>query len=435
MQLDRISYQYPDGTTAAYDLHRRLTVIDVHPAHRRALVEHLLAALSSEAPGVHVEFTRHDNQSLVAFRPYGAAHRVIDLDDGQDVTDRYRVGADNVDVLAPLGLEQAQIRPTLLADGSELAQIDPTEGWMTRLLAHDAAQLLAVAREAVSSERALREATAGVRSTPEAVAAVSDAYLNREVTTALEQRHLRIRLATLFIGIPVPVSAVISLNTIGWVPAVGVILGCGALAGGCLIYERKLDLAVEAEHRALRAAGTGSYQELDAQLEDSPLADAERRQQLIEAAQRYREHTAAWQGLAGDIPAPWVLAQQGRLLEMAGLQAALQPVPLPETNDATASSAAILAGLIARASAIRELGEGEALPLFLDDPLAGLAWVEKVPVLEFLNRLAEHQQMVLCTDDLEILGWARLEAIAANAAVVDVNPGRSLTTVDSVRGN
>ena len=120
---------------------------------------------------------------------------------------------------------------------------------------------------------------------------------------------------------------------------------------------------------------------------------------------------------------------------MAGLQAALQPVPLPETNDATACSAAILAGLIARASAIRDLGGGEALPLFLDDPLAGLAWVEKVPVLEFLNRLAEHQQMVLCTDDLEILGWARLEAIAANAAVVDVNPGRSLTTVDSVRGS
>jgi hypothetical protein len=45
VRLDRISYQYPDGTLAGYDFHPRLTVVDVHPAHRSAMVQHNLGAL------------------------------------------------------------------------------------------------------------------------------------------------------------------------------------------------------------------------------------------------------------------------------------------------------------------------------------------------------------------------------------------------------
>ncbi len=186
------------------------------------------------------------------------------------------------------------------------------------------------------------------------------------------------------------------------------------------------DLQFFTAYEALAGAGAASYSELEHRLDGSPLADAAQRNQLVEAAERYRTATAAWQDLAGDIPAPWVVAQQDRLVELAGMRAALQAAPTAGADREQSASAALLAGLMSRAGAIKEVGGGEPLPLFLDDPLAGLQWADKVPVLEFINRLAERQQLVLCTDDLEILQWAKLEAMAGNAEVVDVNPGRAM---------
>ena len=52
------------------------------------------------------------------------------------------------------------------------------------------------------------------------------------------------------------------------------------------------------------------------------------------------------------------------------------------------------------------------MPLVIDDPLDGLAWSEKAPVLELLGRLSAHHQLVLVTADEEVLSWARLEAMA-----------------------
>jgi hypothetical protein len=339
-----------------------------------------------------------------------------------------------VDVLAACGVDRERAAVTLLAGGSDLTQVDPTEGWMSRLLAQDTDRLLAAANDAVSAERALRDATRAARSTPEQAQVVSQVYAQRESATDLEKRHNQIRLATLIIGTGCPVAAVIGFNRFGTGPAMALIGGAAAVAFACLYYERKLAKAVDREYEALASAGADSYTELDNQLDGSPLADGERRERLVEAAERYHTTSATWQALAGDIPAPWVVSQQERLVELAGMRAALQPLPASRPEPG-ASSAALLAGLMSRAAAVRELAGGEALPLFLDDALAGVAWAQKVPVLEFLNRLSERQQLVLCTDDSEILAWARLEAMAGNAAVVDVNPGRSLTGADSSRGS
>jgi hypothetical protein len=63
--------------------------------------------------------------------------------------------------------------------------------------------------------------------------------------------------------------------------------------------------------------------------------------------------------------------------------------------------------------------------MFLDDPFGGLSWTDKVPVLEVLGRISERQQVVVATDDLEVLSWARLETMTGSVAVIDVNPGRA----------
>lgn len=424
MRLDRISYEYADGTLAAYDFHPRLTVIDVHPSHRSALIGHLLSSLSSAAAGVHVEATFDDGAAVVAFRPHGAAPRVIDVDAAADVTGRFATTPGVVDLLAPLGLSPEQAAETLLASGGQLVVDDPTEVWIGRLAGQDPDRLLAAAGALIEAETELRQATDVARTTPEAAAAVSGAFASRSTATSLEKRHNRIRAATLVIGSALPVGAVVGLNTIGNLGAVGLIAGSVALAGGCLAYERRLARAVEAEYDALDATGSPTYTELDGRVAGTPLSDAGVRDRLIAAAARHRQAATAWQELAGDIPAPWVSAHATRVREAAALRADLVPTPAVDAAEDIGATAGLLAGLTTRAAAVRELCPSEPLPLFLDDPLAGLRWEEKIPVLEFLGRLSERQQMIVCTDDLEVLNWARLEEMAGDVAIVDVNPGR-----------
>lgn len=425
MRLDRIAYQYPDGTVAGYDFHPRLTVIDVHPAHRSALVHHLATALSSSAPGVHVEVTFATGGAVVAFRPYGAPHRVIDLDSSEDTTATYEDGQGSVDLLRPLGVDLGRLTATAIAGKADLTIVDPTEVWISRLASHDADALMGAAHRAAAAERELRAATAATRATPEDAAAIDGALGHREATTALERRHNKVRAATLVIGLAVPIAAVAGLDTIGVGPALGLIGATIGVAVGCGLYERKLAKAVDAEYEALAAAGSANYTELDARVEGTPLADRDLRARLIDAAENYRVATASWQGLAGDIPAPWALTQESRLRDTAALRSALQPIPLNEPQAGQTTSAAMLTGLMNRSTTLGDLAPQEPLPLFLDDPFGSLSWDDKVPVLEFLGRLSERQQLVLATDDIDVLSWARLEEMTGGVAVIDVNPGRA----------
>ena len=51
---------------------------------------------------------------------------------------------------------------------------------------------------------------------------------------------------------------------------------------------------------------------------------------------------------------------------------------------------------------------------------------------DLVDRLAVEQQLIICTDDLRIVTWARLEAMTGNAALIDVNPGRAHSGAGSV---
>lgn len=431
VKLERISYQYADGAVAAYDFHPRLTIIDVHPKHRRALLDHLVSALSTDAPGVHVEATFEHGpsgspNSVVAFRPYGAQHRVIDVESGADVTSEFLVDAGHIDLLRPVGLDPSGAAALLVGSVADLTSSDPTDRWTARLLGGDIETTLTAAARAVTAERELREATTSARATPQFAAAVETAHESRNTATALETRHNRIRIATLVVGSALPLGAVVSASTIGNGPALAMLGGAVAIAFGCLRYERRLARAVDTEFRALADAGADSYLALDRLTADAGVDDAAVRARLLRAAEDYRTTSGAWQQIAEDIPAPWVVAQAERLRSSAALRAEVRPVPTASEPGGSASSAALLDGLTRRASAIGDIAEGrESLPLFLDDPLDELGWKDKVPVLEVIGRLSERQQLVLATDDPEVLAWAQVEAMAGTVTVVDVNPGRS----------
>jgi hypothetical protein len=446
-------------------------VIEAEPGAARPLIGALVGSLSTSGDGIHVEISLDDGTYLVAFRPYGAAHRMIDAGTSEEVTGRFARLPSGVDVLAPWRSARGALDTTaattadttadttvqtavatshgtagdgpaatarvplgtaldrgLVVASDDLLHGDPTEQWVARLAQVEPQELLRAARDEVDAEGDLRRATAVARATPEDAATVTQLEDARADAGEAERRHNRFRVITLVAGSTLPVGAVVGLNTLGVAGAVGLIGATLALTTGCLAYERKLAHALEHENEVVAASGGASYEDVHERLKDSPLVDVEVRSTLLAAAERYRTAAVTWQQLAGNIPAPWVLAQGERIRRTAELRAAVAPAgpthpsPLPPEP----RSAALIAGLTSRVADNRALGGGdESLPLFLDEPLLGLEWSEKAPVLEFLGRLATHHQLVLVSADEEVLSWARLEAMAGTiGAITSAGPSR-----------
>lgn len=424
MQLDRIAYQYPDGTAAGYDFHPRLTVICAPPAHRRSLAEHLLQSLWTDAAGVHVEFTGADGAAFVAFRPYGSAPRVIGIDRRVEVTDRY-LHEGRVNLLAPLAVEPDRALDLLLAGRDDLLLTDPTVLWTSRLIESGIEQVLAAAEDYVEAETALRRASTLPHLNPQSTLRATEAHHRRELATGLERRQNRVRVATLVLGTSGPIAAVALLTRIGPWAALAIVGASVATAAACIGLERRLTRAIDAEYQALQSAGAASYVDLTTSEGTGP--DGTTAAEVTVAFERLGHETDRWQDLAGDIPAAWVIERRERLIEAAELSAPLHPRPAPSDPTGRCSGSDLLAALLERTQEITELGSGTSLPLFLDDPLSGLLSHEKVAVLNAISKLAAHQQLVICTGDAEVLDWATLETLAGRARVIDADPGRLLS--------
>lgn len=434
MKLERISLQLRDGSVRAFDFHPGLTVIEAEPAGTHLLVGALTGSFATAGDGIHVEVSLDDGAHLVAFRPYGARHRVVDTDTSADLTERFAT-ATGVDVLAPwrTAAPGRRLERELVVSADDLLHADPTEQWVQRLAQLDPDALLEAAKEEVAAEGELRRATASARATPQEAAVIDELETASADADVVRRRHNRFRVVTLVAGSTLPVGAVVGLNTLGAAGAVGLIGVSLALTTGCLAYERKLAHALEHEESLAVAAGGDDARTVHEQVSGSPLGDGEVRATLMEAAERYQRAAQIWQEQAGNVPAPWVVAQADRIRRSAELRAAVTPaVPaeataLPDAPPSAPPSAALIAGLTDRVAANREATGGrESLPLLVDDPLGGLAWSEKASVLELLGRLAGHDQLVLVTADDEVLAWARLEAMAGTiGAIVSAAPAVS----------
>jgi len=70
---------------------------------------------------------------------------------------------------------------------------------------------------------------------------------------------------------------------------------------------------------------------------------------------------------------------------------------------------------------LAEVAGAEALPLVLDEPLAGLDATEIWEVLEVLAR-TEGRQVIYLTEDAEVAAWARANAASGNLAVLSPEP-------------
>jgi hypothetical protein len=415
----------------AVDLHAGLTVVEATPGDAGPLVRALVGSLACEEDGVHVEFTRDDGSFLVAFRPIGAAHRVVDVVTHRDATGTYAGRDGSIDLLATWRATPRVLERDIVAGAEDLQQEDPTVQWVARLSANDVEQLISAAQAEVAAEEELRRATESARALPDEAEVARLLKEARERADLAERRHNRSRVATLAVGTTVPVAAVVGLNTIGAGGAIGLLAGTMAVTVGCFIYGRRYERAINEESATvarLKGPSTGidGTASTGTGVPDAGVVDETVRTTLLTAAERYHGTAQTWQDLAGTVPAPWVLAEADRLRRAAALRAEVG-LPHPVQSDslmAAPASTALMAGLADRAASTRAItGDADPLPLFLEDPLHGLEWAEKAPVLEFLGRLAARQQIILVTADQEVLAWARLEAMTGGVAVAGIASG------------
>jgi hypothetical protein len=85
--------------------------------------------------------------------------------------------------------------------------------------------------------------------------------------------------------------------------------------------------------------------------------------------------------------------------------------PLPDEDPAMA--------LIGRFALVRETGrQAEALPLVINDALAGYPRAERCSLLELLARLGEGTQVIYLTDDPETVQWAERRSRLGDLAVI-----------------
>lgn len=414
MRLDRISLQLVDGEVRTFELHRGLTVVEAEPGSEGALARALLGTLSSAGDGVHVELTLDDGRGYVVFRPFGAAHRVIDLEDNSDATFRFATADGVIDALAPFCAGPRPASAELVVSGDDLRHGDPTDAWVAQLAAHDATTLARAADEAVAAEADLRRASEAARGTGTAdEGRDTAASLARASAAAAERRHRVLLPTTAVVGSGLALGAAAGVDTLGTGGSLALIGSSLGLVAGTLLYGRRVSSLRRAASQELPPPATAAPV-----ADDGPVRSTGAGPDLAVAASRFHHASAAWAELAGTVPASWALAERDRIERTARLRARLAPgSPGAEPLTAAPEAAATIAGLTVRMASSHGAG-AEALPLFLDDPLTGLSWEDKAPVLEFLGQLALEHQLVLVTADPEVLSWARLEAMAGGVGAI-----------------
>jgi hypothetical protein len=148
------------------------------------------------------------------------------------------------------------------------------------------------------------------------------------------------------------------------------------------------------------------------------------RHEVSAAVSEHRLAQAAWTAMVGDVDVEWALVRQAAIAAAAGsagdIEGATLALKLARASQPDPRELAEL--LMARIAKLEEVGaSGESLPLILDEPFEGLDQRAKRWLLELLVRSAG-PQIVLLTDDADVIDWARGEEAGGSLAVMSPAP-------------
>ncbi len=429
VRLERLVIDSGEHTLAT-DFHPKLTVIGgLNHTAREALAGEVIDALAGARPGVHLELESR-GRSLTVFRPSGGRHRVIDTESVRDVTEQH-LGADGtIDLFATIGVDRTLARRTIRLTRDDLVLEGGTDAAVAHLAAVDQHLLWAAAERLEAAEDRLGDVSAN--------AGTSSADAN--LVDIVEQRHAdlvratqsyeRIRLISLTIADIGAIAGVTLAITDGrsGIPflalaVVGVLLG--------LFYRRSVSKAEKAERAVLAEAGADTYSAFHLERVSQLLDDDVERRRFMEAVSVRHRAEDGWRELAGDVSLTFARDHEPNIRAAAELQrglGGLQNLSSSAPDVAPDLSAELAQALLSRIEAVRALtGDGDTLPLVVDDPFEGLDASMKPLLLEMLSASAGDPQLIVLTADADVTSWARLESMTGELAVVEPTLRSSVT--------
>ncbi|MET0727691.1 MAG: hypothetical protein ABWZ76_05280 [Acidimicrobiales bacterium] len=423
MRVQRLVIEAGD-TTFTLDLHPRLTVVaGMGPVERASLIGELIGALGGSRPGVHVELEEHSGRHLAVFRPTTGRHRVVDVDQAQDVTDDLADDRGRCDVLDRLGLDATTARRTMRFGSEDLVTNTARGRSVEVLAAHDQQRLWAAATALHEAEDELSAEAEASGTVPED-ASLFDRIDARHAAAEEAARRLDAsRRRTFLIG---GASGLLAAPAVALAGAVGLsLLAIAALALlASLDVRRRHGQAVEAEAQVLTEVGASSYLAFQLQRVNGLLGDDDSRRTLMHAAGGRRDALVEWQRLAGDIAVEWALDHQEEIQAASRLRRevdALGALSVTAPDVSSDQTDELAHTLVTRLVEARSAGT-EEVPLLLDDPFRQLDPSMKLLLLELLGRAAGEPQVVFLTDDEDVASWARLEALTGDVSLVEPKP-------------
>jgi hypothetical protein len=161
---------------------------------------------------------------------------------------------------------------------------------------------------------------------------------------------------------------------------------------------------------------------------DGMFGETEQRRRLAAVADDHRTAAVAWTRLAGDVSVEWAMEHHDDIQATARLRRQLRSLGQrssgsPDLDEGTADTAHALVTHLGR---LRHLGTtGESFPLILDEPFTDIPRPTKLALLELLAREGGCPQVIVLTDDEDVAGWARLEALTGEVSLVEPHRERA----------
>lgn len=424
MRFERLVIESGDQSVS-FDLHPRLTVISgLSRMERDGLVNEFIGALGDSRAGVHLELTADNGHRFAIFRPDGAEHRVIDVDERVDVTSQFLDDQGRIDLLSRAGLDPRSARRTMRFTAQDLSEATERDRLIQQLARVDQNQLWVAAEALRSAQRRLEAEAEAVGSSVEDAEVIERIEARHE---AFEHSQTRSEQQRRFTFIASGIAALLSLPMVHFLGPLGAgppaVIALVAVAVSVLAW-RRMEAARQAEDDALAAAGAQSYLGFHLQRVNSLLSSDSGRRRLIAAADEHRDAEQRWTVLAGDVDVVWAFANQTHINAAAQLRRHVAPVAAgPEEDHRIDDTAAVAHAVVHRLTELRTLAGGaESFPALLDEPFANVDSGSLPALLEIMVGSSEHQQIVLLTESATVASWARVEAMTGAIGIIEPTP-------------
>ena len=423
MYFERLVIEAGDNTFTLA-LHPRVTVIaGVGRLEREGLVSELVGALSSSRAGVHLELVEDTGRHLAVFRPHGARHRVVDVEQGLDISNQFVAGDGSIDLLARAGLDPRTAKRYLRMNASDLTTSTQSEQLIRDLAAVDQAALWSAADHVTICDDQLQAEAEATGSSPEDAAVVEQIEQRHAAFLRAQEDHDRVRRLAFFTAAFSALGAIPLSILEGPLTAMPFVLFAAVATGISMLYWRRMEGARSKENAVLEQAGASSYLGFHLQRVNGLLATDQNRRRLMEAAEAYREALAGWELVAGPVQVQFAIDHHEEIMaaarmrrEVGDLSAITASAPALD-NDLTTGMAHALIGRLAQ---LRHVGpNGDSFPLILDDPFIELDSSVKPGLLELLGRAASQQQIVFLTEDDDVASWAKIEALTGDLSLLE----------------